>query len=177
MYYRDLLTTQTSEGAATGQARPFSVAGPLGVRPLEAARAAIERDRPVLLAEHDPEAKEDPIPPMASRRSLGGLLGQATELKRHEVEAGDVLRSGVVCEVYVIEPRHPSSERSLCSRGPHDRCDRLARDPNRHTRLPVPVARECRIDRAAALLHRRCFCGRRPCTVELGGVIVQLLKE
>lgn len=77
---------------------------------------------------------------MASRRSLGGLLGQATELKRHKVEAEDLLRSGVVCEVYVIEPRHPFGQRSLCSRR------RLARPmwppsalPNRDTRLPCPL--------------------------------------
>jgi len=100
--------------------------GPLGMRPLEEARAVVERDRLVLLIEHDPEAKEDPMSPMALRRSLGGLLGQATEPKRHKVEAEDLLRSGVVCEVYVIDPRHRSGERSLCSRSPHDRCDQLA---------------------------------------------------
>jgi hypothetical protein len=52
---------------------------------------------------------------MASRRSLTGVLGQATQLRRHKVEAENLLRSGVVCEICVIEPGHPSGRRSLCS--------------------------------------------------------------
>src|SRR5947207_2044862 len=60
--------------------------GPFGVRPPKEARAVVERDRLVLLAEHDPEAKEEPIPPMASRRSL--VISSAKRpIKRHKIQA------------------------------------------------------------------------------------------
>ncbi len=120
MYYRDLLTTRTSERAAPGSSSTVQSGGGHLACAHSKSPAVVERDRLVLLAEHDPETKEDPIPPMGSRRSLGGLLGQATELKHHTSKPK-------ICSAVASSVRSMSSSRDTppasvaCSRRPHTR--------------------------------------------------------
>lgn len=116
MYYRNLLTTQTSERGATGQARPSSAAGTsLGVRPLEEAHGVVERGRLVLLAEHDPEAKEDPLPPWPRGALL--LVSSARQPSSGVTRSKPKICSAVASSVKSVSssPGHPSGRRSLCS--------------------------------------------------------------